>query len=348
LTDPLWDPLGKAREALRSIVADFGTSALSSPPVLENVLRDLLPGSPRQVSLIVAAAGAGVTSTLQEHVTQGIDPSTAVRLSSAQLAEQTPFDAAGCRWVTGEFALALGYQIAEGAIPNGQPALAVESGSEEGDNRSTITATDLPTQAVPVLVASSPLGRSASRRRAPAAWIVVLVVVLAASAGGGAIALAHHGPHRSPSTVRTTTTAPLAPGLARVATGAVASDPLSGKVALTFETYFGGINSHEYQRAYSTFSAQYGSIQSESAFAAAHATSSNTGVTVTSITQNGDGSLTVDLAFTSHQAPNDGPNPGETCTNWTLAYLLDPAPPSSSLTYLIVSASPVGLGHVAC
>jgi hypothetical protein len=118
VTDPLWDPLGKAREALRSIVADFGTSALSSPQVLENVLRDLLPGSQKQVSLIVAAAGAGVTSTLQEHVAQGMDPSTAVRMCSAQLAEQTPFDAAGCRWVTGEFALALGYQLALGNEPD--------------------------------------------------------------------------------------------------------------------------------------------------------------------------------------------------------------------------------------
>jgi hypothetical protein len=118
LTDPLWDPLGKAREALRSIVADFGTSALSSPQVLENVLRDLLPGSQKQVSLIVAAAGARVTSSLQEHVAQGMDPSSAVRMSSAQLAEQTPFDAAGCRWVTGEFALALGYKIALGNEPD--------------------------------------------------------------------------------------------------------------------------------------------------------------------------------------------------------------------------------------
>jgi hypothetical protein len=163
-----------------------------------------------------------------------------------------------------------------------------------------------------------------------------------------AIALVHHGPH---STGRTTTTTTLAPGLARVGTGPVASDPLSDKVALTFETYFGGIDSHDYQRAYSAYSAystQYESIQSEPAFAAAHATSSNTGITVTAITQNVDGSLTVDLAFTSHQAANDGPNPGETCTKWTLAYLLDPAPPNSLLTYLIVSASPVGLGHVAC
>jgi hypothetical protein len=112
----VWDPSGKARAALASIVSDFGTRALSSPSILDNALHDLLPDSPKQVSLIVAAGGSKVASSLQEHVAQGTDGDTAVRLESTQLAEQTPYDAAGCRWVTGEFARALGYQVSDAPV----------------------------------------------------------------------------------------------------------------------------------------------------------------------------------------------------------------------------------------
>ncbi len=117
MLDPVWDPDGKAREALRRVVTDFGTRALSSPSILDNVLHDLLPDSPRQVSLIVAAGGSTVAALLQEHVSAGMDPDTAVRLAATQLAEQTPYDAAGCRWVTAEFARALGYQVSDEADP---------------------------------------------------------------------------------------------------------------------------------------------------------------------------------------------------------------------------------------
>jgi hypothetical protein len=121
--DPVWDPSGKARAALGSIVSDFGTRSLSTPSILDNVLRDLLPDSPKQVSLIVAAGGSPVAMALQEHVAQGMDPDTAVRLASARLTEQTPFDAAGCRWVTAEFARALGYAVSDEPVaPSPAPA----------------------------------------------------------------------------------------------------------------------------------------------------------------------------------------------------------------------------------
>jgi hypothetical protein len=119
--DPVWDPSGKAREALRSIVSDFGTRALSSPSILDNVLHDLLPDSPKQVSLILATGGSQVATTLQEHVAQGMDADTAVRLAAAQLAEQTPYDAAGCRWVTAEFARALGYPVSDDPVAQQAP-----------------------------------------------------------------------------------------------------------------------------------------------------------------------------------------------------------------------------------
>lgn len=113
MPDPVWDPDGKARAALNQVVKEYGTRALSSPSVLDNALPDLLPDSPRQTSLIIAASGSNVVASLQERVAEGMDPDTAVRSAATQLAEQTPYDALGCRWVAAEFARALGYQVSE-------------------------------------------------------------------------------------------------------------------------------------------------------------------------------------------------------------------------------------------
>jgi len=192
--DPVWDPSGKARGALASIVSDFGTRALSSPSILDNVLHDLLPDSPKQVSLIVAAGGSTVASSLQEHVAQGMDAETAVRLASAQLAEQTPYDAAGCRWVTGEFARALGYQVSDvpaaADVPTpAAPTLApvqpvtpvVAGGTPRPDQAPTVLPPDMPAVApweavAPVAVAGSGAPRRRSRR-VPVLIAVVIVVV---------------------------------------------------------------------------------------------------------------------------------------------------------------------------
>jgi hypothetical protein len=69
---------------------------------------------------------------------------------------------------------------------------------------------------------------------------------------------------------------------------------------------------------------------------------------VTDVTSQSDGSVVANVSFTSNQAPSSGPNPGETCTHWTLSYRLVPAPAGNSLSYLIDGASPIGPGHVAC
>jgi len=51
------------------------------------------------------------------------------------------------------------------------------------------------------------------------------------------------------------------------------------------------------------------------------------------------------VSFTSAQGPDFGPNPGETCTNWTLTYTLVP----SNGTYLIDGRAPdADPSHTAC
>jgi hypothetical protein len=219
--DPVWDPSGKARGALASVVSDFGTRALSSPSILDNVLHDLLPDSPKQISLIVAAGGSTVASSLQEHVAQGMDADTAVRLASTQLAEQTPYDAAGCRWVTGEFARALGYQVSDAPIateapvaPAATPAVApppfapvvpvVEGAPLRPDQAQTVLPPDVPT---PPWESSAPVAAGAgaappsSSRKVPI-LIAVAIVIIGVVVTIGAVG--HIGPFKQGPT-----TAPL-------------------------------------------------------------------------------------------------------------------------------------------
>ncbi|MGH9006240.1 MAG: hypothetical protein ACRDV6_00765 [Acidimicrobiales bacterium] len=213
MPDPVWDPSGKTADALKSIVSDFGTRALSTPSILENVLHDLLPDSPRQVSLIVAAGGSSVAASLQEQVGNGMDPETAVRLAAAQLAEQTPFDAAGCRWVVVEFARALGHQVADSAEVPIAPTPAVETpgpaapvmpaspvNQPSADKAETVLpgapggdATPVP--ATPVVSGGVAVPRR--RRRTPMVLVALLIVL---GALVGVAAGTHFGPFKpSPS-----------------------------------------------------------------------------------------------------------------------------------------------------
>jgi hypothetical protein len=105
-----WEHAAEARAALNAIVTDpeHGVQVLSSPKTMSNLLKDLLPDAPREKSLLVAAAEAGLADTLREHVSQGMDPSTAIRLTASSLAVSSPLTPEACSWVTGEIATAMG------------------------------------------------------------------------------------------------------------------------------------------------------------------------------------------------------------------------------------------------
>jgi hypothetical protein len=204
-------------------------------------------------------------------------------------------------------------------------------------------------------------------RGRPAMWPWLLgALVLVIGAGSGAyFGLVRHQtgsnhhrsvatkPRSSASTTTSlaTTTVPtttLPAGSVPANTTAVSSNPLAPQVALTFETYFGGISNKDFQEAYSAYSPTYQASVSEQQFASSDATSSDSDVAIMSITSNSDGSITVDVDFTSQQSPADGPVPGETCTDWTLAYTLVPATAGGALSYLIETSAFVGSGHVGC
>src|SRR5215475_3259984 len=110
MAEMAWEHAAEARAALQAIVTDpeHGVDVLSSPRTMSNLLKDLLPDAPREKSLLVAAAEAGLADTLREHVAQGMDSDTAIRLTASSFSAMTPMTPEACSWVTREIAVALG------------------------------------------------------------------------------------------------------------------------------------------------------------------------------------------------------------------------------------------------
>jgi hypothetical protein len=114
MADMPWEHAAEARAALNAIVTDpeHGVAALSSPRTMSNLLKDLLPDAPREKNLLIAAADAGLAGTLSEHVAQGMDSNTAIRLTASSFSARSPLTpgtlVAGSparspsRWASGE------------------------------------------------------------------------------------------------------------------------------------------------------------------------------------------------------------------------------------------------------
>jgi hypothetical protein len=121
-----WEHAAEARQALNAIVSDpqHGLAALSSAQTMSNLLKDLLPDAPREKSILVAAAEAGLADTLRQHIGAGMDPNTAIRLTASSLSTTTPFTPEACTWVTGEIATAIGisHSTSAGAGFGGTPS----------------------------------------------------------------------------------------------------------------------------------------------------------------------------------------------------------------------------------
>jgi len=119
MADMAWEHAAEARAALNAIVTDpeHGVDALSNPGTMSNLLKDLLPDAPREKNLLLAAADAGLADSLREHVAQGMDSSTAIRLTSSSFAARSPLTPDACSWVTGEIAAALGISGSSEAVP---------------------------------------------------------------------------------------------------------------------------------------------------------------------------------------------------------------------------------------
>jgi hypothetical protein len=186
---------------------------------------------------------------------------------------------------------------------------------------------------------------------------VTVIVVLAA--GGGAYALAtslgkHSSaqppakptvsastssaattqPTSSPATSAPPTSTP-SPTLSLVAISpSVTPSGAEPEVETLLSRYFHGINTHSYAEYASTLDAQQLASQSQSTFESGYSSTADSAMTLTGLSDNGNGGLTATVTFTSHQSPSDSVD-NSPCNAWTLnfylvphgsGYLIGPAP----------------------
>lgn len=111
MSNPSYGSSGEARQALADILRDYGPAALDRPELLNQLLPDLLAGSPREASLLQAAASVGVSGLLTSRIAQGIPAEAAVRDISVVLMERHALEPHASLWVVSEYAGVLGYPV---------------------------------------------------------------------------------------------------------------------------------------------------------------------------------------------------------------------------------------------
>jgi len=119
-----------------------------------------------------------------------------------------------------------------------------------------------------------------------------------------------------------------------------ASSPAAKQVQGLFNRYFNSINTRNYTEYSSTLDSTMRANNPKSHFDSGYATTTDSSEEVNSIAANGDGSLTVNVSFTSTQDPSDSVD-NSSCNKWTLNLPLVPqgsgyvisTPPSGYATY---------------
>jgi hypothetical protein len=205
-------------------------------------------------------------------------------------------------------------------------------------------------------------------RRGGRGLFVAIAVIVVLAAGGGAYALANSlGKHSTAqpsigsstsavggsSTGSTPTGGSTSSGGPRQATTPASSPTPSPTLSLVtigqgvtstaavpqVETllshFFHGINTHDYAEYASTLNPAQQARQSQSSFESGYATTTDSGMTVTTLASNGADGLVATVTFTSHQSPAQSVD-HSACNAWTLnfylvpqgnGYLIGPAPP---------------------
>jgi hypothetical protein len=123
----------------------------------------------------------------------------------------------------------------------------------------------------------------------------------------------------------------VSPSVVRIVSGVRSA---SAPVEIVLSHYFQGINDHSYAEYASSQTAQGKADQPESSFESGYATTSDSGMTLRSLTATGAGDLTATVTFTSRQSSADSVD-DRPCDAWTLnlylvpngtGYLITPAP----------------------
>lgn len=209
----------------------------------------------------------------------------------------------------------------------------------------------------------------AARRPAYLVPLVAVLALLVAGGGSAAVVFLHSHGHdvvrekskklaaASPAAAPAASVSPVSPrtqvtvdGMT-INIGAVDTDPDATAVASALGNYFGGIDDKNYRQAWDTYSAALREAIPLRPLASALSTSQDSQVVLQGIQYDGHGNVEADVSFQSHQAGQLGPDPGETCTNWSLNYHLIPADEADgpvSLSYLINQVTDIGSGHTSC
>jgi hypothetical protein len=195
------------------------------------------------------------------------------------------------------------------------------------------------------------------------ALFIVLAVIVVLAAGGGAYALATKlGKHSAaqpsaqptaggPSSGASSPTAGASQQASSPAASASPSPTPSPALSLVrispdvpasaaqpqVETllshYFHGINSHDYAEYAGTLNAEQRAKQTQSQFDSGYSSTTDSGMTLTRLTDSGNGGLTATVTFTSRQSPAQSID-HRSCNAWTLNLYLVP----QGTGYLIGSA----------
>jgi hypothetical protein len=189
---------------------------------------------------------------------------------------------------------------------------------------------------------------------------IALAVIVVLAAGGGAYALATTlGKHsagqpsasgtpasgastggatqQASSPAAPTSGSPTpSPTLSLVAISpAVSGSAAEPQVETLLSHYFDGINTHSYAEYSTTLSAAEQAKQSQSEFNSGYSSTTDSGMTLTSLSDSGNGGMTATVTFTSRQSPGQSVDKSA-CNTWTLnlylvrqaggSYLIGPAP----------------------
>ncbi|MET9491982.1 hypothetical protein [Nocardia sp. NPDC006630] len=210
-------------------------------------------------------------------------------------------------------------------------------------------------QPTPIFKWPAPAGLSAAVMAIAAVVIVALVVALVSKGSNSARdtslqagTTTAEGSGNSPATTSTRTPANQI-GVVTIAPSLI-GDPRAIAVATTLNTYFSGINNHDYDSALSTLDPSgpfdTSNQQNRANFADAVSTTFDRNIELIDLTPTGSSTATgARVTFQSNQAAGMGPRgqEWETCTNWDLMDSLTP----SGGTYLIYRTAAVG-GPSAC
>ena len=83
---------------------------------MSNILKDFLPDTPREASILIAASEADVAGQLRAYLARGMDARTAQDIVASGFAERTALTPSACRWVVHEIAVALGVPPQDGVL----------------------------------------------------------------------------------------------------------------------------------------------------------------------------------------------------------------------------------------